>query len=46
MIDHDLASSVGSHGRIDKGDSLSVKGTFQRLQQEEINNMSSNRSVS
>ncbi len=43
IIDQDLNSGVGSQGRIDIGDSVTLKGTFQRLQQETINDISNRR---
>lgn len=43
MIDQDLSSGVGSQGRIDIGVSVDLKGTFQRLQPETINDISNRR---
>lgn len=43
IIDPDLNIGVGSQGRIDPGNSVDIKGTFERLQQDEINAMSSSR---
>lgn len=43
MVDQDLSRGVGTQGQIDQGNTISLKGNFQRLQQEEINNISSNR---
>lgn len=43
IIDPDLNTGVGSQGRIDPGNSVDIKGKFERLQQDEINAMSSSR---
>ena len=43
MIDQDLSRGVGTQGQIDPGNMITLKGNFQRLQQDEINNISSNR---
>ena len=43
IIDHDLDIGVGSQGRINIGDSVTLKGTFQRVQQETINAISNRR---
>lgn len=43
IIDLDLNRGVGTQGEIDPGNTINLKGDFQRLQQEEINNISSNR---
>lgn len=43
LIDHDLSSGVGSQGRIDIGVSVDLKGTFQRLQPQTINDISDRR---
>jgi hypothetical protein len=43
MTDQDLSSGVGSQGRIDIGVSVDLKGTFQRLQPDTINDISNQR---
>lgn len=43
IVDQDLSRGVGTQGEIQPGNTLSLKGNFQRLQQDEINNISSNR---
>ncbi len=43
IVDQDLDKGVGTQGQIDQGKSINLKGNFQRLQQDEINNISSNR---
>jgi hypothetical protein len=43
VIDQDLNRGVGTQGQIAPGNTLNLKGNFQRLQQDEINNISSNR---
>jgi len=43
MIDESLARAVGTQGRIDPGNTINLKGNFQRLQQEEVSNISDNR---
>ncbi len=43
LIDQDLSSGVGSQGRIDIGVSVDLKGTFQRVQPQTINDISDRR---
>ncbi len=43
MVDQDLNRGVGTQGQIDQGNSINLKGNFQRLQPDEVNNLSSNR---
>lgn len=43
MIDSGLNRAVGSQGQIDKGQTITVQGNFQRLQQEEISDLANNR---
>lgn len=43
LIDQDLSSGVGSQGRIDIGVSVDLKGSFQRLQPDTINDISNRR---
>lgn len=43
MVDKGLDHGVSSQGRIDVGKSLSLKGTFERLRQQEIDDISDNR---
>ncbi len=43
MIDQELSSGVGSQGRIDIGVLVDLKGSFERLQPDTINDMSNRR---
>ncbi|NDP40629.1 MAG: hypothetical protein GZ093_18155 [Rhodoferax sp.] len=43
MIDQDLNRGVGTQSQINQGNTINLKGNFQRLQQDEINNISNNR---
>lgn len=43
LVDQDLNRAVGTLGQIDQGNTINLKGNFQRLQQDEINNIASNR---
>ena len=43
MLDEDSARSVGTQGKIGAGTTMSLNGSFERLQAEEINDISNNR---
>jgi len=43
MIDQGLSRGVGTQGQIEPGNTLSLKGNFQRLEQDEISNISNSR---
>lgn len=43
MLDPESARGVGTQGKIGVGTTLSLTGRFERLQAEEINNISNNR---
>lgn len=43
VVDRDLNRAVGTQGQIDKGITINLKGNFQRLQRDEIDNLSSDR---
>jgi hypothetical protein len=43
MVDQDLSRGVGTQGQIEPGNTISLKGNFERLQQDEISNISNSR---
>lgn len=43
IIDQGLSQEAGTQGRIEPGNTISLKGNFQRLQQDEISNISNSR---
>lgn len=43
MVDQDLSLGVGTQGQIDEGNVINLKGTFQRLKEDEISNLSDRR---
>lgn len=43
LIDQDLSRGVGTQGQIDPGNTINLKGNFQRIEPDEIDNIASNR---
>jgi hypothetical protein len=43
MVAQELGRGVGTQGQIDQGNTINLKGNFQRLEQDEISNISNSR---